>query len=84
MAKKKGKRMIPKVEVAGNPGTSNEPPDIADEAVTAEPANHDEIAALAYEFWTQRGSPIGSPEEDWFRAEAELKNSGMKARAATA
>ncbi len=31
------------------------------------------IAALAYEFWTQRGCPKGSPEEDWFRAEEEIK-----------
>ncbi|MEY2394357.1 MAG: hypothetical protein QOF94_702 [Acidobacteriaceae bacterium] len=33
---------------------------------------HDEIAALAFELWQARGSPFGSPEEDWFRAEAEF------------
>lgn len=34
---------------------------------------HDaELEALAYEYWQKRGSPIGSPDEDWFRAEEEL------------
>jgi hypothetical protein len=33
-----------------------------------------QIAALAYELWLQRGCPFGSPEEDWFRAEDEIKN----------
>jgi hypothetical protein len=36
--------------------------------------NHDEIAALPYRFWIERGSPIGSPDEDWFRAEAEFRS----------
>jgi hypothetical protein len=31
------------------------------------------IAALAYEFWVLRGSPSGSPEVDWCRAELEWK-----------
>ena len=37
-------------------------------------ANYEEIAALAYEYWIQRGCPIGSPEVDWFRAEEQLNN----------
>ncbi len=36
----------------------------------------DAIAALAYRFWTERERPIGSPEEDWFRAECEIKHNG--------
>ena len=43
----------------------------------------DEIAALAYRLWTDRGCPTGSPEEDWFQAETELK-SHPKASARTA
>lgn len=35
----------------------------------------EEIASLAYALWLQRGSPEGSPDEDWFRAEQELKES---------
>ena len=32
--------------------------------------NH--VAELAYTLWESRGRPIGSPEEDWFKAEQEL------------
>jgi hypothetical protein len=34
---------------------------------------HYEIATLAYELWQVRGCPHGSPEEDWLRAERELR-----------
>jgi hypothetical protein len=34
---------------------------------------HDEIATLAYELWHARGCPYGSPEQDWLRAESELR-----------
>jgi hypothetical protein len=34
---------------------------------------HDEIAQLAYSYWEARGNRGGSPWEDWFRAEQELK-----------
>jgi hypothetical protein len=33
---------------------------------------HQEIAELAYQFWIERGSPEGSPDEDWHRAELEI------------
>ncbi|HEX3744323.1 MAG TPA: DUF2934 domain-containing protein [Bryobacteraceae bacterium] len=29
---------------------------------------HEDIAALAHALWIQRGSPHGSPEEDWHHA----------------
>lgn len=32
------------------------------------------IATRAYELWLERGSPVGSDQEDWFRAEQELKH----------
>ena len=32
-----------------------------------------EIALRAYSLWEKRGSPIGSPDEDWFCAEQELR-----------
>ncbi len=35
---------------------------------------HDRIAQRAYELWQQRGCPIGSPEEDWKRAQTELRS----------
>ncbi|MGA2329092.1 MAG: DUF2934 domain-containing protein [Bryobacteraceae bacterium] len=33
----------------------------------------EEIARLAHSYWESRGGQGGSPEEDWFRAEQELK-----------
>ena len=33
---------------------------------------HEQIAALAFSLWEARGCPEGSPEEDWFSAEAQL------------
>src|ERR1017187_5384820 len=35
--------------------------------------SEDEIAALAYTYWAGRGHQGGSPEEDWLRAEQELR-----------
>ena len=34
---------------------------------------HKRIARLAYSYWEARGQPYGSPDEDWFRAEEELR-----------
>jgi hypothetical protein len=33
----------------------------------------DEIAQLAYSYWEARGYQGGSPEQDWLRAEHELR-----------
>ena len=38
----------------------------------------EEIARKAYTLWEDRGRPMGSPDEDWFRAKNELT---MKATA---
>jgi hypothetical protein len=35
--------------------------------------HEDAIAKLAHQLWLERGSPIGSPEEDWYRAEGLLR-----------
>ena len=32
------------------------------------------IARLAYFYWQERGCTTDSPDEDWLRAEAELRN----------
>jgi hypothetical protein len=44
--------------------------------------HHQEIRELAYALWILRGKPIGSPDFDWYRAEAELKAKRSAARAA--
>jgi hypothetical protein len=34
---------------------------------------HEAIAALAHRYWQERGCPEGSAEEDWFRADGDLR-----------
>jgi len=43
-----------------------------------ESPSHAEIAVLAYSYWEARGCQGGSPEEDWFRAERELRSQRSK------
>jgi hypothetical protein len=33
-----------------------------------------EITTVAYQLWLERGSPVGTDQEDWFRAEAMLSD----------
>jgi uncharacterized protein YjbJ (UPF0337 family) len=47
-------------------------------------SEYEEIACLAYQNWQQRGCPIGTPEEDWFRAEEEIKQHLRETSKATA
>jgi hypothetical protein len=42
-------------------------------ATTVNPTES-EIATLAYQLWQDNGCAVGSDKEDWFRAEAMLKN----------
>ncbi len=43
-------------------------------ATTSQPAiDRREIEELAYYYWLERGGQGGSPEDDWFRAEQELR-----------
>ena len=48
--------------------------------VLTEPSR-EEIAALAYSFWEARGCHGGSPEEDWIRAEEQLRTRASVATA---
>jgi hypothetical protein len=43
--------------------------------VAAPDPTFDEIAQLAYSYWEARGYQGGSSEEDWLRAEQELRGS---------
>jgi hypothetical protein len=56
---------------------------MASDGVASIDSNRGDIAALAYQLWNDRGCPIGSPDEDWFRAENELKGSNTPTAAAS-
>ena len=56
---------------------AREPENVSDEGVEASPQqsppSHDEIARLAHSYWLERGDELGSPDEDWLRAERDLQ-----------
>jgi len=54
----------------GSSETSNE----ATEVVNDPALDQEAIALLAYFYWEARGCPHHSPDEDWFRAEAALRD----------
>jgi hypothetical protein len=64
------------VPVRHKPATPRRPrpaaaePAAAPETAAAAP---EQIAHLAYSYWEARGYQGGSPEEDWLRAEQELR-----------
>lgn len=49
---------------------------MTDDLATQQTRNslHEEIALRAHRLWEERGSPIGSPEDDWSRAESEIRD----------
>jgi hypothetical protein len=48
------------------------------------PISPQDIARLAHSYWEARGGIGGSPEEDWLRAEQELKARGTSQASAAA
>ena len=48
---------------------------MSDDQATQQTGNprREEIALRAYHLWEERGRPIGSPEQDWSRAEDEIR-----------
>ena len=61
-ATKKSFRISSKVKATGSPATNQY-------HFGSAVSKREKIALLAYAYWEQRGCPVGSPEEDWFRAE---------------
>jgi hypothetical protein len=41
---------------------------------------HEKITIRAHSLWEERGCPVGSPEEDWSRAEQAASNEVIRAR----
>jgi Protein of unknown function (DUF2934) len=66
-------RTVAKATKSAVAGTRTQPSQVSAPMDVLEPEDQQEIAILAYHFWQERGCPIGSPEEDWFRAEQSLK-----------
>jgi hypothetical protein len=63
-------RRTPKTKTSVEIGIESVPYDSSE----AEPA-HEDIAQLAYSYWLEReDSGAGSPEEDWLRAERDLRD----------
>lgn len=52
------------------------------EKTREEETEHARTAELAYRFWEERGCPVGSPDEDWYRAEEEIRVGERPVRAA--
>ncbi|HEV3277782.1 MAG TPA: DUF2934 domain-containing protein [Terriglobia bacterium] len=48
---------------------------MSDDLMTHQTQNspQEEIAVRAHRLWEERGSPIGSPEADWSRAEDDVR-----------
>lgn len=46
---------------------------VVEAVVTEYTPTHEEISALAYTYWIERGYTDGDAEQDWLRAEAELR-----------
>lgn len=70
----RSKHSVPPAEVPAS--SPNETP-----VPTAASVDRGEIARLAYAYWEARGYQGGSSEEDWLRAEHELKARVMAATA---
>ena len=66
------KNIRPRTELA--PGAVN--PSISEAVGTVNEQStsrrDDDVARIAYQYWLERGSPQGSPEEDWYRAERDM------------
>jgi hypothetical protein len=57
---------------------AREPENVSDAAAEAseqpQPSpSHDEISRLAHSYSLERGDELGSPNEDWLRAERDLQ-----------
>ena len=63
---KRTETLLDELESPSAPSTNeDQEPNALDEAI---------IADLAYRRWVERGCPEGSPDEDWFEAEKELRS----------
>ncbi len=58
---------------AGNPRKASAKKETIPATVTPISISREQIAQLAHQFWAESGHKHGHHEEDWFRAEQELR-----------
>jgi hypothetical protein len=61
------------VTVASAPEAMDASSEMAAGQIAVPFTSQDEVAQLAYSYWLERGCQGGSPEEDWLRAEEEVR-----------
>jgi hypothetical protein len=64
---------VKKTKTAPKPRKTATKKEIAEVAPVVTMPAHDEIQKLAQKYWAQRGFQDGYAEQDWFRAEQELR-----------
>jgi hypothetical protein len=80
-AKRAAEQAEPLAPAAAEQETAAPQADAAILAAAIVPSDR-EIASLAFSYWEARGCQGGCPEEDWLRAEAELRNRNATAAVA--
>jgi hypothetical protein len=82
----RGKSKVARKHQSATAAETSENPVVATSAVELSPLpaespvtkpTFEEIAQLAYCYWEARGYQGGSPEQDWLRAEHELRSAAM-------
>jgi hypothetical protein len=66
-------RKNPGITSIGAAAAAMAPDTAVERGISTSLIEQDDIALLAYSYWEARGCLHGSPEEDWFRAEKELR-----------
>jgi hypothetical protein len=68
---KLAKKTSAEIRSTGNKSSAKKP--VASANGKSGSITHDQVALLAHRFWIERGRKHGHHEEDWFRAEQELR-----------
>ena len=76
-ARPRAKHGVAPVESPLTPAAELVPQEVA--VASVHEPTYQEVAQLAYLFWEARGCQGGSPEEDWLRAEKELRSRSQAA-----
>ena len=64
-----------KIDPQADQRVASDPLNESGQRAVSDNADDREIAVLAHQLWHERGCPIGSDQEDWFRAEREIARS---------